>query len=361
MNISNRRKVFNGIKYLMLISFTLNVLSVSAKKSSDEEVDISKTPHRIIRACCAFGYDLKLWGLPFISIDQVIDVEDLGAHHYMGKKSEGVGTIYTKRGGFIDIGHLRDQIDWTRYLYSFILDCRGKGEVILPLSKEGGQKNLYFNIPDDLDSNDCILLAGKITYDLSLWHELSTWFGASVLPMMTEQFSSFSVEDVYSNLLGVHVGIKTLHSKLPFNQAATNLIRSTLDSLDVVKTTSETYKAYDAINNIWYTNEKRLPSPKVTIMRDTDVLTHSRPWIIPDTSDSIDEPVVLEVPLLDTKGDLLTNYYQLTIDLNNKFPVEEMFSNCEGRVINQDDFGVLLNRVSNELHIAEQCKIEEEK
>ncbi len=342
-----------SIKFFILLGFLVNPATTRAQTRTDDGVNLDKIPPRIIRACCAFGYDLKLWGVPFVSIDQVISIDDLGEHHYMGDKSEGTGTIYTKKGGFIDVGHLRDQIDWTRYLYAAILDSKGKGEVMLRLRKEAGRKTLYLNVPEQLDSSDCILLAGKIAYDFSLWHEISTWFGASTLPLIPEKFSSFSVEDVYSNLLGIHIGMKTLHSKLPFNTAATKNIVSTLDSLDVVKTAKETYDAYDAVHNKWYTNKKRIPRTNVTLKRDPDVLTSSRPWIVHNEVDTVGSPIVLEVPLSTIKGELLTNFYQFTINLNKKFPTQEMFPNSESSLINQDDFSVLLNRISNDLQIME--------
>lgn len=345
----------------MLLSFVVNPITTRAQNMHADGVDLDKTPPRIIRACCAFGYDLKLWGVPFVNIDQVITIDELDDHHYMGKKSEGTGTIYTNKGGFIDIGHVRDQIDWTRYLYATILNAKGKGEVILRLRNEAGRKTLYLNVPAQLSNSDCILLAGKITYDLSLWHEISTWFGASTIPFIPEKFSSFSVEDVYSNLLGIHAGMKTLQSKLPFNQAATMIIASTLDSLDVVKTAKETYDAYDAINNKWYTNKKRIPSTKITLKRDPDVLTSSRPWIVPNDTNNSGDAIVLEVPLLNTKGELLTNFYQLTIDLNYRFPVEEIFPDRESRLINQDDFGALLNKITNDIQLMEQNTLAKKK
>lgn len=350
-----------SLKLFLLVAFVVNPITIRAQSMHDDEVNLNKTPPRIIRACCAFGYDLKLWGVPFVSIDQVIGIDDLGEHHYMGDKSEGTGTIYTNKGGFIDLGHVRDQIDWTRYLYTTVLNSRGKGEVILPLRKEAGRKTLYLNVPAQFSTSDCILLAGKITYDLSLWHEISTWFGASTVPLLTEKFSSFSVEDVYSNLMGVHVGMKTLHSKLPFNRAATLTIASTLDSLDVVKTAKETYDAYDAVHNKWYTNKKRIPSTNITLKRDPDVLNSSRPWIIPNQTNNIDDSIILAVPLLNTKGELLTNFYQFTIDLNYRFPVEELFPDRKSSLINQDDFGVLLDRITNEIQIMEQNILAEKK
>ncbi len=355
------RTTLHYMKLFIVLCLVVTPLNISAQSIKDDPIDLSKTPPRIIRACCAFGYDLKIWGVPFVSIDQVISIDDLNEHHYMGNKSEGIGTIYTNKGGFIDFGHLRDQIDWTRFLYTTILNSRGKGEVVLPLRKEAGRKTLYLNVPEQLSNSDCILLAGKITYDLSLWHEISTWYGASTIPFIPEKFSSFSVEDVYSNLLGIHIGMKTLHSELPFNQAATMIIESTLDSLDVVKTAKETYDAYDAINSKWYTNKKRIPSKNITLRRDPDVLTSSRPWIIPNMVNNTVDSIILDVPLVSAKGELLTSFYQFTIDPNYRIPTEEIFPGRESNLINQNDFDVLLSRITNELQIMEQNTLAEKK
>jgi len=299
--------------------------------------------------------------VPFISIDQVISIADLDEHHYMGKKSEGTGTIYTKKGGFIDIGHLRDQIDWTRYLYTAIVNAKGKKGVELSLPKEAGRKTLHLNIPEGISNDDSILLAGKITYDLSLWHEISTWFGASTVPLISEKFSSFSVEDMYSNLLGIHIGMKALHSNLPFDTAATEIISSNLDRLKAVKTAQETYDAYDAIHNKWYTSDKRIPSKKITLKRDPDVLHSSRPWVIPKDQNTAEDAMVLDVPLLDSKGKSLTNFYRLTIDLNRKFPIREIFPDAITNMIDQDDFELLLNRISEDLQIMGQHIVAEKK
>jgi len=361
MKFETYKATLNCIKLFTLISIVVSPISINGQSTKADDVNLDKIPPRIIRACCTFGYDMKLWGIPFVSIDQVISIDDLGEHHYMGNKHEGIGTIYTNKGGFIDVGHLRDQLDWTRYLYALILKNKGKGEVVLPLRKEAGRKTLHLNVPADFDKNDCVLLAGKIIYDFSLWHEIATWFGASTVPFISEKFSSFSVEDVYSNLLGIHIGMKTLHSELPFNQSATEIISSTLDSLDVVKTVKETHDAYDAVNNKWYTNKKRIPSTKITLKRDTDVLKSSKPWIIPNQASNIDDPIILDVPRLDTNGELLTKYYQFTIDVNKKIPVEEIFPGNESRRINQDDFVVLLNTITNDIRIKEQDTLVEKK
>lgn len=336
-----------------VITYAVCISNTMYAQNRHADVITDKIPPRIIRACCAFGYDLKLWGIPFVNIDQVISVDDLGEHYFMGNSKEGVGTVYTRKGGFIDIGHVRDQMDWTRFLFVTITKNKGKGEVHIPLRREAGKKNLYLNIPTTLSHDDCMLLAGKIAFDFSLWHEISTWYGASTVPFISEKFSSFSLEDVYSNLLGVHIGIRALKSKLPYNEAATQLLGTTLDSLDVVQTAQETYDAYDAIHNIWFTSKKRIPSRHITLKRDPNVLLSSHPWLVPNLENDTQDGIILEVPLLNSNEVSLTNFYQFTIDVNRKIPIAEILDAPNRGIITQNDFALLLEKISQEIKTIE--------
>jgi hypothetical protein len=293
-------------------------------------------------------------GIPFAKINHITSTDQLGAHHFLGSKTEGNGLIYSLRGGFIDIGHLRDVADWTAYLYSIILHNLENENAEIKLAYEGGKKILSLSFNSELDSLDCLLLAGKIAYDLSYWHELSTWFGASAVPMLPERYSTLSVEDIYSNHLGVHVGMLAVQSDLSYNEAMTNIIDSVLINLGAVKTEEDTYAALESVRNIWWTNEKRLPNQKVLIARETETYTQSKPWLIPDLIYGHQDPVILTIPERTSKGNSLTDYYQLSIDLNHKFPVKQLFPEKDNRLITQDDFGVLLNRIAFDLTIPEQ-------
>ena len=74
-------------------------------------------------------------------------VNELGTHHYLGSKSENNGILYTKRGGFIDFGHLRDIIDWTAFLYNTEKKSQVEGQISLHLGFEAGVKSLVMKIP----------------------------------------------------------------------------------------------------------------------------------------------------------------------------------------------------------------------
>lgn len=307
----------------------------------------NKPPPRIIRTCCSFGADVEMAALPFIKISDITSRDAIGKHVYMGDKQEGNGIIYTKRGGFIDLGHLRDCADWTAYLYHQIINKDIGEEFSLSLGNEAGNKTLKIGafspdaIPNAYD------LAAKIAYDLSLWHEIATWYGASYIPMVPERYSSFSPEDLYSNLLGTYLGKKALQSNLPYNEAMTVLISEMLDSLESVSNYEETYNAMEAVNNIWWTSEERLPSKRVLVKRYFDC------------SDN----VVLEpwtVELNERKYDLLkpdralANFYLLSIKLNYKVPNKSGVKSDKSKVISQFDFDQLINYAEYEIWLMEE-------
>jgi len=306
-------------------------------------------PHRIIRSCCSFGTEMRLFAVPGVKLTEITSMEKIGAHHYLGEPSEENGIIYTRQGGFIDMGHLRDQSDWTAYLYMQLRENKRKGNLSLTLGHEGGEKALNVHISAGLTDNDLILLASKIAYDLSVWHEIATWFGASTIPFVPERYSSFSIEDAYSNLLGINIGIQALKSELPYEEAVTQIIDQTLKSLDVVMNESETYLAMESVRDIWWTRQKRLPSGKVLLQRQLNVYPCLRPWLVPGWSNPGEESRELQVPEYASTGKNLTDYYQLEFKLNHKFPFRKMFPERKDRNITQMDFDRLLAQIATEL------------
>jgi len=284
-----------GLKTLLVFFFAV---SLSAKGtppdlSAKHFVD---PPHRIIRTCCAFGSELKVWMVPGFKLSDITSIENLGPHQYLGNPREGNGIVYTRFGGFIDLGHLRDQADWTAYLYSQILLSQSNGEITITLGREGGLKKLNLQVPPDLQESDLVLLAGKIAYNLSVWHEIATWFGSSTIPFVPERYSSFSVEDLYSNLMGVTLGMKAIQSKLPYEQAMTAILHETLDSIGVVNNINETFKAMEAVRDIWWTRDKRLPSRKILLERHLNVYSKQVPWLVPGWENGNAVTYNLEVP-----------------------------------------------------------------
>jgi hypothetical protein len=343
--------MFRHTTIVLILSTTF--ISIWSKPLILTDRQIASPPPRIIRTCCSFGSDVSVVALPFIKVTDITCIGNLGAHHFLGNTEEGNGIIYTKTGGFIDMGHLRDQADWTAYLYALITKNKSVGYIHQRLGHEGGEKELDVEIPADISDEDVVTLAGRIAYDLSVWHEIATWYGASYIPMVPERYSSFSVEDAYSNLMGVTLGIEAIKSPLPYEQAMTLLISNKLKELGCVTTEAETYSAMEAVRNIWWTRDKHLPSSKVLIERQTDVYTRVVPMLIPDAEKDSILPYVLNVPSKTGNGYELTDLYDLNFKLNFKFPVKKLFPEEVGRSITQHNFDTLIHHAQEEIKYQE--------
>lgn len=306
-------------------------------------------PHRIIRTCCSFGTEMQMFALPGVKLTETTSIEKIGEHHYLGDPGEENGIVYSRRGGFIDMGHLRDQADWTAFLYTQLTENKANGSLSLLLGHEGGEKILKVDLPANLNNQDLVDLAGKIAYDLSVWHEIATWFGASTIPFVPERYSSFSIEDAYSNLLGVTIGIQALQSELPYEQAVTTLIDKYLNELEVVATESETYMAMESVRNIWWTRDKKLPSSKVLLERQIQVYPCLKPWLVPGMKPQNQGSAELSVPSQTYIGQSLNNFYTLEFKLNYKFPFRKIFPERKERNITQNDFDRMLSQVEAEV------------
>ena len=346
--LTNSKNIALGT-FILTLLFCITALTSSAKEPVLSPKQLASPPPKIIRTCCSFGSDVSMTGIPFVKYNDITCKQDIGPHQYMGSKEEANGNIYTEKGGFIDLGHVRDCADWTAYLSCYIIEEQKKGnEIEIVLGREGGLKTLYINLPNGFTKKQVYNLAGKITYDLSLWHEIATWFGVSYVPFVPERYSSFSPEDLYSNLLGINLGIEALNSEEEYEVAMTDLVSKTLKELKSVETLSATYEAMEKVESIWWTRKKKLPSKKMLIKRYFDKESSLLPWLIPNDNNA-------HTPHRIFKPDFFySDFYELQIKLNYRFPVKAIFEIPNDRVITQNDFGVLQKHIQQSVFLLDQ-------
>lgn len=340
------------MKSILVSVIILASLSLKAKSPELSDDELKSAPPKIIRTCCSFGYEVKLIGLPFVKFTDITSVDLLGKHQYLGNDAEMNGIVYTQFGGFIDVAHARDIADWTAYLYKLIKKTQREKNLFfeMKLGNEGGNKKLKLRIPENFTDDDAIKLAGKIAYDISVWHEIATWYGNSYLPLIKERYSAFSVEDAYSNLLGAHIGMEAIKSDLPYNDAVTKIINQKLVELKPVKTKEDTENAMNVVKDIWWTDKEYLPSGKVLIKREFRVYADSLyPRLIPseETIASKGLPIFTQT----NSGKELNDFYDFCIKLNLKFPYRRIFADLEqdnhsedeNRTITQRDFQKMIS------------------
>ena len=171
-----------------------------------ESVMTNKT---IYRAGTLFPY-CTFSGFKFIGNPNIIKHT-----YYTESLAREVGFFYMKKGGFIDISHLRDMIDIIYTLYVKALHCNlDKTECIIIM----GDCEISLSM-SAINKNNISLIdvVAEIAYLTSIWTEVKQF--------CYQSYSAYSIEDIYSNLLGINIGKQILKNMLQHG----NSFESTVD------------------------------------------------------------------------------------------------------------------------------------
>lgn len=306
------------------------------------------------RACCAIGWESSIALLPdWYAATEALAFADLPGHEYGGPmftiqiSDDTVGHLYTKRGGIIDIGHVRDHADLARYLAVQVrLSLTGGAHVTL--SDEGGERTVEFapqGVPPSPEL--CALLGARISYELAIWHEIVTLFNM-------QEYSAFSPEDNFSNLLGALVGFKaTLDPDHAYDDAIDVALGGALLSLGVVSQRT-TIDAVMYVKELWY---RYIGGNLLLLRRHFDALSPVTPWLITDVeipNKSVElaalraacgtpTPLSLTVPEHGPQGEPLSTYYTLKFEVDtDDIPTD--FLGALGTSLTPADFPTLLDK-----------------
>ena len=267
-------------------------------------------PQRL-RPCCIFGNDVGVQvgriRVPGYEVQNVLDISELGTHQYNkgtvalqprgGERlisDEASGILYTCRGGFIDIAHVRDNADRTFYLVSQIARLAADGGTI-PITGEGAERRIVLK---PLDAGlvraygvreVAVSLAEWLAFQASIWHEITTWYGWSSTAF-SERPSAFSLEDLYSNLVGIKItgAIVRRHaapSELAYNQAVTRILNDALGKLGPLPKEASR-RAFDYVDGIWWDSTKRVPDNQLVRHRNFTIGPKLYPWKLMDAQPS---------------------------------------------------------------------------
>src|SRR2546430_10748342 len=136
----------------------------------------------------------------------IADPAALGQHKYGG--GDIYGPVYTCAAGFLDLGHLRDHIDLTKYYFSWLRKLKFAKDASIPATAFDG----IIVINKDIPKEDRIDVARSIAYSQSIAYEIFEYW--SNVPGFHN--SAFSPEDLVSNFLGTYVAGVALAAKRSF-------------------------------------------------------------------------------------------------------------------------------------------------
>jgi len=261
-----------------------------------------------LRPCCAFGADLQVAvgavPVPGFSLSNMRDADDIGPHKYniwlfetatreekRQIRRENNGLVYTCRGGFIDIAHVRDCADLTVYLTAQLERRLHEGGEF-DLSDQGGKRRVRLQPVDARRIEQlgrrriAVEIASWITFQVAVWHEIATWYGYASLPGWPEKVSAFTPEDNYSNLLGIKIasGIilrRDSSDELQYNRSMGSWLHMALLRLHAVPKEKAT-AAMRSVDGLWWDSRLRLPDWKLVTRRTFDVGPMLEPWLVAD-------------------------------------------------------------------------------
>ncbi len=271
-----------------------------------EIVDLPE-PRRL-RPCCVFGTDIGVQirsiPMPGYEIQNVLGIDDLGTHQYnkgaiaappRGQggglvSDEASGILYTCRGGFIDIAHVRDNADRTLYLAAQIGRVAATGGTI-PIAGEGSERRIVVRPLDPrlvkaYGFREVVTrLAEWLDFQASIWHEIATWYKWSST-RFSEQPSAFSPEDLYSNLVGAKIAAVIIRrqeasSEIEYNRAVTAVLKDALGKLGPLPPEA-TRRAFAYVDGIWWDSTKRVPDNQLVRHRNFKMGPTLSPWKLAD-------------------------------------------------------------------------------
>ncbi len=240
----------------------------------------------------------RLGCLPFPGLFMLHDLAKphaLGQHQYeatlpLMSGEEDRGILYTCRAGFLDLAHIRDAMDRTRYLRGRILPAilNAHEQIALKMA-EPDRYVLTFRYPKDwltmpteeresIANELSILLAQDLVWAATTWHEIITFYGYKSSVIIPEAQSAFTYDDMMSHIVGMQIAAVALRdAEHEYNEAATLALEAHLAELGVV---SEALcgDAIRAVEGMWWGDGDSYKR-HLEIGYDDDAVV---PWLIPD-------------------------------------------------------------------------------
>ena len=236
-----------------------------------------------------------------------INPDNLGHHCYSKSSGEKSGMVYTQRAGFVDIGHVREAADRTRYAatvlnYHLVRSSRRlKFSMIEPstyyitVRYPVNWKYLDKTAQEEIVRDLSIRYGQYLAHQSLIWHELVTWFGYASSGLFSEQISSFSWEDSYSDLTGTWLGAEAMQSGGSYDDQVIRLLAEKLNELKA-EPASIGKKAGKYIKDAWYTGDiyffVTMKKRNFDVGFDDGQIT---PWLVPGMYPDV-KPLPCPVP-----------------------------------------------------------------
>jgi hypothetical protein len=282
------------LKRIFGVSARIAIVTIIAVSASG---CLSVGPKPLFRAGSCFGSLTKV---------SYHDLSDIGKHRLL----EHNGMIGTCRGGFIDLGHVRNGADLTKWVAKRLEKKILAGETehsfkltdpsrhYLKIKYPAGFNDLPLEERQAIARDISIQASAYAIYWSTTWHEMITYLGWKPVGINV-LISALSPEDNYSNLLGAIIGAGAMRDEeLSYNAAVTKIMNDEFTMLGI-RPKDEVKEAAKNIYGVWYVGEGYFGSKM--LKRDLDIGLEDNkqtPWLIPGLCEDA-EPYSYTIPTLD--------------------------------------------------------------
>ncbi|WP_260115549.1 DUF4056 domain-containing protein [Vibrio sp. SS-MA-C1-2] len=189
------------------------------------------------------------------------------------------------------MAHVRDTADDTIGLFFEILKNLGQ-EHRIELPNEIGVRYVEMKLfeahalTDEQKWTIAAHLAARLAYFKAESHEISQWSGYESFKGWSEGVSAYSIEDLYSNMLGAKLSLHLIMqrkalSTTEYDRNLTLLINATLKELGAVdKVQSQAVLA--ALDTHWWNSSEPIPHKYMLLKRNFNFGDHQTPYILPE-------------------------------------------------------------------------------
>jgi hypothetical protein len=279
-----------------------------------------------------------------------VNPNTIGRH---GSITEGSGMLYTLRGGTIDLAHVRRSGDAAKRAYDLAYSCIAAGEksFTLRLFLERTTNTVSFQYPADwrqrpmLEKEQiaravAIEVGPVVGYNWSLYHEMLTWKGTRFFLIEPEFKSAFSWEDLYSNILGVTIAMRSVQEGRDYNKQFTRILNQELDRLGGASK-EKAIEITRSVKGRWYKG-----AAMIKRNMDSGADDNVTPCIVPGFTTR--EPVAYRLPSLEA----IERYgIKVTYTIDSPFDEDTALKKMAGRsgsLEPLEDFKVIMEGIETE-------------
>lgn len=299
--------------------------------------------------------------------------EALGEHSYLDESGEtSRGLVYTTRGGFLDIAHVRNTIDLTAYIHARVSHAMHAGWSCVRFSSfEPSVYTVHLEYPAEwgklstversrVIDEASVRLSQRLALEAMTWHEILTWHGFKSMGVFSEAGSAFTYEDGPSHAVGVLIAGEALRRtggiSEAFDREVTGLLDMTLSDLGVVSK-DQMKEAIASVKGDWWEDNTARKRFLETGLENNTVT----PWLVPGLAfDDGSGPVVWSIPTLgDVFGQDCTGLARVEIDprVFERGDIVALLPESRGEVEPERDFPVLIAAIRDEIG-AERASVE---